>query len=628
MTASRANRSPLFAPARIAMACALSLTATQALAQNTGGASGAPRSLLPSPVDSGQPLPPVQSAPPPGPAFGTGQGFGGPNFGGQNFGGMPLGEAERLPSLPAPVAVGDLGSVEGPVAGTLTDANGGLGYDMWSGVDREDAVRVLERLSPTLLSPSYRALYLRTLLTEASLPAGGSERPFNALRIQKLLDAGMITDAGALAAAVRSEDPDTQRMQADAMLFAGRDIELCGDATTERLQSADPFWVNLRAYCYHFDGDALALDLTRSVMELQGLADPAFVHLLDALEAEEPTPPDTIAQPNAVHMRMLVRLGLPFPGNVVAGLGTPAAVIAANSAETDPEIRRGSAERAFSVGALLPDVMTDILRFEEFPPAELATAATMARGEPMMMALARIRAALDTDLPRDVQAELVQLGFQIGRTEGQLPQIANLFADDAAGILPARDWTPWAPLMIKGLILADRREAAERWYGILDPFNPAQTPQAREAAIIMALAAPNEMRVADAQEPLGFLAYQSLDPMVPQATLAHTALVIGLFDAVGRPMPVEAQREVDRLVGTEFPGRRPAPALMRRIDEASLDGRTGDLALALLEALGPRGASDMAPDVVVRLVRALQTAGLNDVGSLLASEAILTRTGL
>jgi hypothetical protein len=619
MTASRDRSRRFKGASRIAIMLALVLTAKPALGQQGDpAANGAPRSLLPPPV-SVSPASPIEQ--------GNAPALSPPSLSSPGFTrSMPL-SGNRLPAMPAPVSVGDLGTVEGPVAGTLGDANGGLGYDMWEGSDRSDVEMILQRLPAALISPTYNALYHQVLLTEATLPVGTSERPFNASRLRKLLDAGQIVDAGALSAVVRSRDPETQRMQADAMLYAGRDIEVCGEATEERLQSADPFWVDLRAYCYHFDSDTLALDLTRSVMEQQGLADPAFLQLLDALDTEEPMPPDAIAEPNAVHIRMLVRLGLPIPANAVAALGMPVSVIAASSMETAPEIRRAAAERAFRAGVLVPETMAEILSFREFTPDELINAATIARGEPMMNALERIEGALGTELGPDERAELVQLAFQIGRNEGFLPQTAALFADDAAAVFPAPDWGVWAPLMIRGLILGERPDAAERWYNILDPLNPAQTAQVRESAIVMALADPTDFHIADAQEPLAFLAYQTLDPVAPPATLSHSALVIGLFEALGRQMPFEAMREVQRLMSLDFAGRRPAPNLMQRIDDASLQERRGELALGILEALGPAGARDLAPDVIVRFVRALRTAGMIETANLLAAEAILTRQG-
>ena len=44
-------------------------------------------------------------------------------------------------------------------------------------------------------------------------------------------------------------------------------------------------------------------------------------------------------------------------------------------------------------------------------------------------------------------------------------------------------------------------------------------------------------------------------------------------------------------------------------------------------ALGERGPGDLAPDAVVRLVRALQTASMRDAAHLLGQEALLLRPG-
>ncbi len=539
-----------------------------------------------------------------------------------------------LPSMPAPVAVGDLGTVEGPVAGTLNDFNGGLGQDMWSDTSRSDAEMFLQRVPTTLPSATARLLFRKVLLTEAPLPIGTGTLPFNALRIQRLLEAGELADAGALAARVRSRDPQTQRMQADAMLYAGRDIELCGDATGERLQNAEPFWVSLRAYCYHFDGDAPALELTRTVMEQQGISDPAFFHLLDAFDSDEPMPPDSNAAPSAMHIRLLVRHELPVPANAVASLGMPASVIAAMSAQTPVELRRPTAERAFRFGSLpantLGEVFADSALEPDDPnlePVNLNLAATLARSEPMMAALERIYNALNLDGNASRRAELVHLSFQIGRREGLFSQVAGLFADDAAAIVPAPNWDAWSPLMIRGLLLSERDGAADRWFDILNPLIPSHVEAWKDASFVLSIVRREEPYITESQGALSELALRSLDPMISPAVQARIALILGLYDALGLQMPADARSEVQRLVSTDFPGRSPARVIMQRIDNASLASRRAELGLGVLEALGPRGASDMAPNVIVRFVRALRTAGMAEAANALASEAILTWQG-
>jgi hypothetical protein len=114
-------------------------------------------------------------------------------------------------------------------------------------------------------------------------------------------------------------------------------------------------------------------------------------------------------------------------------------------------------------------------------------------------------------------------------------------------------------------------------------------------------------------------------PPPTQMEIARATLVLGLYEALGRPLPVEAQRSVEPLISQASPGRRPPQALMQRIERASESGARGEVALAVVAALATQGPRDLAPDVVVRLVRALRTAGTPDAATDLALEALLLR---
>lgn len=113
---------------------------------------------------------------------------------------------------------------------------------------------------------------------------------------------------------------------------------------------------------------------------------------------------------------------------------------------------------------------------------------------------------------------------------------------------------------------------------------------------------------------------------MPSAEVVSRAtLVLGLYEALTRPLPMEAQEAVEPLVSQTSAGRRPPQALMQRIERAALSGARGEVALGVVAALGTQGARDLAPDVVVRLVRALQTTNIRDGARDVALEAFLLR---
>jgi hypothetical protein len=102
-------------------------------------------------------------------------------------------------------------------------------------------------------------------------------------------------------------------------------------------------------------------------------------------------------------------------------------------------------------------------------------------------------------------------------------------------------------------------------------------------------------------------------------------LTIGLFSALERQLPPEAGGAVMPLMQERHIGRRVDAALMQRIERSAVSGGSGQLALSVIAALGIQGVRDLAPDDIVRLVRALRVAGIADAADALAMEAMLLR---
>jgi hypothetical protein len=567
----------------------------------------------------------------------------------------------RFNTSASAVAVGDLGTVEGPIAGTL-DAMEGLGEDAWAKSDRTTIIGMMQGVQPATPSSAAGLLLRKVLLTPAALPPGRADRSFNALRLSKLLDGAAVNDAADLATHVQApNNPEILQLQAEAFIRAGRDFDACGDLTGRRLQSAERFWVQLRAFCYAVNQDLSALELTRTVISDQGLSDPSFLVLLDGLASGQAMPPEAVQLPDALHLLMLSRLNLPMNAEMAVSLGLADSLMVAASAATPPPLRIAAAEKLLRAGALPTDLFGDILDLTTFAPGDLSVAPALARTEPLMQALARLGAALRMTGNPEQRAELIHTALEIGESAGVLRQVALLFGDDAAAIVPTRGWANWSDLYMRALLLVGRADAAARWFNILSMNPAAVTDIANQLQLILAFAAPTQ---ADGLTTLALLRSLALsanpppppppeppppaaiDPLAPpdqvlplpepppplppppppsEALVARATLVLGLYDATTRALPMEAQDSVQPLVSQMSPGRRPPQALMQRIDRASLAGARGEVALGVVAALGTQGPRDLAPDVIVRLVRALQTAGIRDGARELALEAFLLR---
>lgn len=525
------------------------------------------------------------------------------------------------------VEVGTLGAVDGPPVGLLDDTTGGLGFEMWAGTPREWVEDVLPNLPVATTSRSVRALARRLLLTESAPPSGPARRSLLAIRLSLLLDAGLVEDAAALAAKIEVRDDfEIGQKAADALLYAGREAELCGAATGARMKSAEQFWIELRALCYALGKNVAGYELTRAVMEARGIEDPAFDALMQGVTGKKAGDPGAIEAPTAIHVFLMRRAGMTVTDEIAGQLGVPASMLVATDDANPPEDRLAAARRLLRSGAIAPEMLAAVLDAQSFTPDQVAAAREAAAGMDFLSAQALFRQALANETREDVRAELVYAALARGDAEGLLDLAAHLHERAAAAIVPADDWDSRAALMGRSLLLTGHPEAAVLWYDILDFNAPDMAPAINQFQLHLALAAPNEVRLWQSQSALNWLAKEgeSPSPVGGGDTLRRAVLELGMFDALGRQMPPEARVRALTLQGRPAPGRRPAQLLLDRMLTAAAQNRRGEFVLAALAAVGNSGFADLAPDVAVRIVRGLQAVAISDAAEAIGIEAALT----
>ena len=512
------------------------------------------------------------------------------------------------------VVVNTLGATEGPPAGLLDSSNGGLGESLWGGSKRADVEELLSRIPLVSSDPAVRALAKRIVLTKAAAPSGPSKRAIVSVRIEKLLDAGLIDEAGALAAqASVPGDPDFARLQADALLTANRAADVCGDLTATRLSASEPFWLELRAYCAAAAGDQPMADLTRAVLDAQGHSDKAYDTLVDDVLNHKSDPPGPIAHPTAMHLFLLQQAGLPIAGDIAAAMGASANLLAMRDARNSAEVRFTAAERIVRTGAIPVAELRTLADTQDIPLTRTANAAADAQNAPVFAGQVLLRRAAQIEPRPEAKAQLVKEALSLGEKAGLLPLTAGLQADIVATIKPTAANRPMADTFARALLLAGLPDAASRWLTDKDVLQTA-----------VALAAPNPSLDAKAQAAYGaYAAMLVKNPPAPDADKPAKALALGIADVLGRPLPPDAKTQAPGIEAMKWDGKRPATGVMQRIESASMHpDRKGETLLLILDTIRSIGLRDMAPDATVELVRLLGAMGLPDAARDLGLEAL------
>lgn len=572
-------------PALAAAAFAMLCVAGTAWAQANDAATGAPKSF--GAPDTAQ-APPDQAAP----------------------ADVPMAPAGGEPP-PAPVAVSTLGTVDGPAVGLLDDATGGLGAQMWSESDRGELETALVRIPAATSDPVVRALARRLLLTQAEVPTGPGQHALITIRLERLLDAGMIDDAGALASiAVLPNDAEFARVQAEALLYADRATDICTDKTATRMTGDDPLWLQLRTYCYAAAGNGAAADLTRGVMAAKGEDDAAFDALLDGAKALPPA----VAHPTAVDIFLLRQANLPVTGAMAATLGTPANLLAARDVRNAPEDRLAAANRIASTGALGGEELASVADAQVFTDAQKTDALTEAAKLSFFARQALLRQAASRENRPLVRLALVKRADPTLNEAGPFHIFAALEAGNVASLKPDPTLGELSVIATRTLALGGRPDVAPAWIG-----SPSDAATA-QAGLALDIASPTPDRDAVAAADIAWLAAHATAGGWP----ASSALGLEVWQALGHALPADAAPVAATLATQQFSGDGFNLGQAQKLDAAvARQGRRGEAVLLILDTIGPHGPAHLEPWTVAHLVAALQKLGLGDSARALAVEALL-----
>ncbi|NRA29046.1 MAG: hypothetical protein HRU11_02205 [Parvularculaceae bacterium] len=164
--------------------------------------------------------------------------------------------------------------------GTLTEADGALGRDLWQGA-QPDAIRSQLAIVPTRFDdPAKRMMLRRVLLTPGEGPMG-ADAALAGLKLLKAVEAGYAMEAGAVAELTPGLglQPELSRIVAMRDLYRGNVEQACGRGANLREGRQTAFFVRLRVLCYIHAGERPAAELTLNLAREEDVLAPGDARL-------------------------------------------------------------------------------------------------------------------------------------------------------------------------------------------------------------------------------------------------------------------------------------------------------------------------------------------------------------
>jgi hypothetical protein len=227
---------------------------------------------------------------------------------------VPAEPSARPGALPEPIVTTPLDAPRPDAVGLLPPAVSGLPARLWGPADPEEIAKLI-RAEPVETLPAGQALLTTLLLAEAEPPAAApADGALLLARVDKLLDLGLVEQAGALLDRSGTTTPELFRRAFDVALLLGEENRACA-AMRARPDVAPTF--PARIFCLARGGDWAAAALTLGTARALGQVTPEEAALLsrfldpDLYEGEPPLRPPP--RPTPLVYRLHEAVGEPLP---------------------------------------------------------------------------------------------------------------------------------------------------------------------------------------------------------------------------------------------------------------------------------------------------------------------------
>ncbi|MDV7341381.1 hypothetical protein RYZ26_17360 [Terasakiella sp. A23] len=538
----------------------------------------------------------------------------------------PNAQQEQTPSTnPVPVKtisgginVQTLGDVSSEASGLLSGSNA-FPSDMWNGVNRNFAERMIAKLPARPSAPYLRILQRRLLLSAATPPAGkAGPKSLVALRAEKLAQMGQINDTSALinTAPQNLRNSDLAMLEARAYLVSDQVAKACTLAAQNIETGENPFWVKTLAFCRMMakQGDQAMLSL--SLLKEMGDNDPVYYALMDALHNEERGKVESLPNPKALEI----------------------ALIAASKAQLSDQVRKTddpnflsyltkagdilAVERAVEFNLASADFLGQAYKSVEFKPEELDNPIATAENLNAFKAQALLyQVTAKEGQLAVIRTETISMALDLAVKSGNFFSISRLYRPFIADLSRTVDMLWFAPNALRSLLAAGDWENAKAWYLMLRNASFTDAEAAKNWTSVRPLAALAGFDVSAEAVSQSLKNWWQAQPERPES-FAQANTLYALSDGLGLNVPDHLW--ISLMDGPRLKsGLTPKPGIWIKMNKAAQAGRVGETMLMVLNGLGHDRASQLEANFLRDALAAMRLIGLQRDARAVAVETAL-----
>ena len=364
----------------------------------------------------------------------------------------------------------ELKKIDSNTIGTLTEDEGGLGYDMWVGSEKGIVKNYLQNLPVN--KESSLAIYLikRLLLTTAAIPESKGGTDLILIRINKLIELGDFDNAKSLIDLIinNNDNEEISVKQAEINLSLNNFDLFCSNIEEKRKKFKQKlFWRKVEIFCQILNDETNKANLSLTLLkEDKDFNDESFLKIIDSLIYKEEIKDENLFDLDLLNLAMTRVANISIKDGYVLKEEPLFLTMIYRMPNVPIKLRIEAIEKSKQLLNLPIETIEEIYNSYEIEEKDkkISLDDNILLGFETQAILYQMAISEDNE---EIKAKIIRKALEIASINGNFTLISRLNLNSLLEIKPSKKLSWFANYAIKSLLISNKTDYAIEWYEIL-----------------------------------------------------------------------------------------------------------------------------------------------------------------
>ena len=363
----------------------------------------------------------------------------------------------------------ELKDIDANTVGTITEDEGGLGYDMWSGSERNIIQNYLKNLPINKESDTAIELIKKLLLSNAKVPKSNGEIDLILIRINKLIELGDFDNAKSLIDLVNKKDNEEILIRQTEINLSLNNFDLACSNVEEQRKSfkQNLFWRKVEIFCQILNGKTNKANLSVSLLkEEKNFNDENFLKIIDSLIYKDEINDESLVNLDLLNLVMTRVANINIKESYVLNDDPLLLTMIYRMPNAPIKLRIEAIEKSKKLLNLPIETIEEIYNSYDLEEKDkkISLGDNILLGFETQAILFQMAIAEDDE---EKKAKIIQKSLELASINGNFTLISKLNLNSLLEIKPSKNLSWFANYAAKSLLISNNKEEAMKWYEVL-----------------------------------------------------------------------------------------------------------------------------------------------------------------